>query len=98
MTTTIAVECDAAISDELAAQLKAVSEGELVTAQKNNLDGTIETVLHILQVATPFIGAVSPILVAYLSRVKKIKVGDVEIENATADDLRTLLTRCDKKT
>jgi hypothetical protein len=97
MMTTIALECDAAIADELATKLKGVVDGEIDIAEKDNLDGSLATVLQIFQVATPFITAVAPIIVTYLKRVKKIKIGDVEIENATAEDLKQLLARSSNK-
>ena len=87
-TITLAIECDASVSDELTKQLQTVTESEIVSAKKNSLDGSMETVLQVVQVVASLASTVTPLLALYLGQrsIKKIKLGPVEIENPTQEE------------
>lgn len=89
---TVAIECEADVADRLAAALKSATGKDVIQAQKNNLDGSLPTVLQILQIATTLAATVLPIVASHLAsrKVKKIKIGDVEIENPTPEQLENL--------
>jgi hypothetical protein len=97
MTTTIALECDASIARDLSTELQALADGEIASAEKNHLDGSVPTVLQILQVASPLVAALAPVIIAHLKRIKRIKIGDVELENPTEADLRRVLAKYSAK-
>ena len=92
MTTTLAIECEDDVAESVALALGDATQSEVVSARKSNLDGSPETVLQIVQVATSFAAAVVPLISTYLDRkrIKKIKVGDIEIENPTRDQWEQL--------
>jgi len=89
---TLAVECDSQASVGLSADLQAAANSQVVSAQKKHLDGSPASTLQIVQVAASMMAAVAPIIAAYISnrRVKKIKLGSIEIENPTSEQWETL--------
>jgi hypothetical protein len=94
-TVTIAIESDSSIAGSITNDLKSMASGEIIVGKANNLDGSGQTTLQIVQVAISMISALTPILLYYLEsrRIKKIKIGDIEIENPTPDQCRQLLDR-----
>lgn len=89
---TLAIECEAGVADRLAAALQSATGRDVIQAQRNSLDGSLPTVLQIVQIASSLAATVLPIVAAHVAskKVKKIKIGDVEIENPTPEQLENL--------
>jgi len=92
--TQITIECSPNAADEIFADLAEVSDGNLMRADKDNLDGGLQTVLIVAQTAAPFFAALVPLLIPYLtkSKVTRIKFKkpdgtEVEISNPTKEQL-----------
>jgi hypothetical protein len=87
-----ALECDRDVAEELAASLADGVDAEVSSASKSNLDGSPETVLQIIEVALTAASTVVPLVLAWVSRdrVRKIRVGDVEIENPSTEQVEAL--------
>lgn len=93
---TLAVECEVDSAKGLATELEQVTKSKVISGTKNSLDGSPETILQIVEVATSLMAAVAPIVAAYIAnrRVKKIKCSDIEIENPTQEQWEQLWEKC----
>lgn len=82
---TLVLEADEDKSGEIKAKLEAASNTEAMTAKRESLDGTLSTVLTILQVASPIMSVIAPVVVEIIRgrKVKRIKFNDIEIDNPT---------------
>ena len=87
----LAVLCQTDVADHLATELEKAAGSEVDQVDENNLDGTA-VVLQVVQVAVSLISAVAPIVVAYINskKVKKVKLGSIEIENPTREQWEQL--------
>lgn len=85
------LEFDPAISGEVSAKLKPFAAGDIIVVEADNLDGSA-TVIQLIQVLSSLATAVTPIVLHYLNqgKLKKIRVGDVEIENPTPEQWKQL--------
>ena len=89
---TVAIECDRDVADELAGVLTSTTGAAVHSATKSSLDGSLETVLQLVQL-TLTAAAVVPAAVASLldrGKIRKIRLGDLEIENPTAEQCERL--------
>ncbi|MDT9002232.1 hypothetical protein RQP53_23330 [Paucibacter sp. APW11] len=89
---TLALECDSDASSSLSAALAEATHANVIEAEKNSLDGSLPTILQIVQVASSIAAIVTPIVTSYIAskKVKKIKFGDIEIENPTQEQWERL--------
>lgn len=89
------LECDQEVADEVAAALTREAHAQVSSASKRNLDGSAETIMQIIQVASSFGGLILPLLLPWLKRdsVRKIRFGELEIENPTPEQVETLWQR-----
>jgi TRAP-type uncharacterized transport system substrate-binding protein len=80
----LAIQCHTDIAEELATELSKATRDQVDQAELNNLDGTT-TVLQVVQLAVSLVAAVAPIVAAHITsnKVKKVKLGPIEIENPT---------------
>lgn len=86
------IECVAELEGTIS-QIVEEGTGHTPSAsRRNNLDGSPETVLLIVQTAASAIAALAPLIIPYLQNrnVKKIRFGDIEIENPTEDQWKTI--------
>lgn len=83
----VGIQCQTDVAEELATELEKVTGDQVDQVELNNLDGTAMMVLQVLQVAASLVAAVVPIVTVYISanKVKKIKLGSIEIENPTRE-------------
>src|SRR5262245_21054531 len=91
---TLAIECESDAADSLAIAQTEASRGNVTRAEKNSLDGSLPTVLQIMQIVVSLATAVTPIVTGYIAskKVKKIKFGEIEIENPTREQWERLWT------
>lgn len=94
-TTQYTIECLPEAADEIAGGLANVVDHEVLRAEKNNLDGGLQTVLLVAQTAAPFFAALLPILANHFQSFKvtrlKIKKPDgteIEIANPTIEQIK----------
>lgn len=85
----LTVECDHSIHQQLKEDLRDVVDGDITIVERKNLDGT-SAVLEIAQIIGSLAIAVTPIITFYLNRkdrkkIKRIRFGDIEIENPTKE-------------
>ena len=93
--TSIAVEVQLDDAEQLKTDLEAETNNTVQKYTQSNIDGTAATVLLYVQAVSTVISALTPILIHYLKRdsVSKIKVGEVEIDNPTIEQVQALLDR-----
>ena len=94
----LTLETDSVASDDLRHALAEGRVGQASAARKSHLDGSAETVILLVQVATLAASSVPTILLPFLNRkrVRKFKCGDIEIENPTPEQVEQLWERCMK--
>lgn len=90
---TVVIDCEGDAVDELRTALTAEHKPQFI--ERRNLSGDAATWIV---VATLAVQSISPLLTFLaqwrgLTRVKRIKVGDIEIENPSEDDLELLRAR-----
>ncbi len=97
---TTAIECTRDVADALMDVLKKLADGQVARADKNNLDGGLQTVLLVAQTVTPIIAALVPLLVAHVesSRIARLKFRkpdgtEIEIINPTREQLEKYLDK-----
>lgn len=90
----LTIECLPAAADDIAAGLAEVADDEVMRAEKDNLDGGLQTVLLVAQTAAPFFATLLPILALHLQRsqVTRLKVKrpdgtEFEIANPTKEQI-----------
>lgn len=95
---TTTIECTRDVADEIADGLRKLADGDVARADKNNLDGGLQTVLLVAQTAAPIIASLVPLLVAHLqgSKIARLKIKkpdgtEVEITNPTKEKLEKYL-------
>ncbi len=90
----LAFEVDKDVADDIEGSLR-LAGAEVTSASKRNLDGALETVIQLVDIATTAGAAVVPLLLPWIARkkVKKIRVGDIEIENPTEEQVEQLWER-----
>lgn len=90
----LAFEVDKDVADDIEESLR-LAGAEVTSASKRNLDGALETVIQLVDIATTAGAAVVPLLLPWITRkkVKKIRVGDIEIENPTEEQVEQLWER-----
>jgi hypothetical protein len=83
----LGVQCQSDAADELASALSGATGAPVEQLELDNLDGSPTLVLEVVKVAASLISVVAPIVTAYIGskRVKKIKLGSIEIENPTRE-------------
>jgi hypothetical protein len=90
---TVVIDCDGEAVDELRTTLSAERPPQFI--ERRNLSGDAATWIV---VATLAVQSISPLLTFLaqwrgLTRVKRIKIGDIEIENPSQEDLELLRAR-----
>jgi hypothetical protein len=87
-----AIECDGHVADEFAASLSDGTGAVVMSGTKRNLGGASETVIQIVQVSIAAGGAIVPLITSWVTRgnVRKIRLGDLEIENPSREQVETL--------
>jgi hypothetical protein len=90
----LALEVDRDIADDIGGSLRQAG-ADVTSASKRNLDGALETVIQLVDIATTAGAAVVPLLLPWITRkkVRKIRVGDIEIENPTEEQVELLWER-----
>lgn len=90
----LTIECAPDVAEEIADHLRNLTGGEVASADKNNLDGGLPTVLLVAQTAVPIITSLVPLLAPYLQRSKVVRLKfkrpdgtEVEIINPTQEQL-----------
>jgi len=83
----LGVQCRTDVAEALATELEKATGDQVDQVELNNLDGTPTMVLQVMQVAVSLVAAVAPIVAAYITsnKVKKVKLGSIEIENPTRE-------------
>jgi hypothetical protein len=73
-------------------RLGAAAGRPVVQAGKNSLDGSLPTILQIVQIASSVASAVLPVVASYVAsrKVKKIKLDGIEIDNPSDEQLERL--------
>jgi hypothetical protein len=91
---TTTIECTRDVADEIADDLRRLVDGDVARADKNNLDGGLQTVLLVVQTASPIVASLVPLLVAHLqnSKIARLKFKkpdgtEVEITNPSKEQL-----------
>jgi hypothetical protein len=90
---TVVIDCEGDGVDELRTALTPEDKPQFI--ERRNLSGDVATWIV---VATLAVQSISPLLTFLaqwrgLTRVKRIKIGDIEIENPSAEDLELLRAR-----
>jgi len=90
---TVVIDCEGDGVDELRTALTREDKAQFI--ERRNLSGDVATWIV---VATLAVQSISPLLTFLaqwrgLTRVKRIKIGDIEIENPSAEDLELLRAR-----
>jgi hypothetical protein len=90
----LALEVDRNIADDIAGSFMQVG-AEVTSASKRNLDGTLETVIQLVDIAVTAGAAVVPLILPWTTRknIRKIRVGDIEIENPSEEQVEELWER-----
>ena len=92
---TLVLEFEGEADPTLAQQAKAATGAETRTVEQHGLEGDLNTWLMIGNFAIASLVALIPVVSTALQarRAKSIKVGDVTIENPTAEQVTELLRR-----
>ena len=87
-----ALECDKDVADDIAASFRSGFDAKVSSATKRNLDGAAETVIQLVELAFTAGSTVLPLILPWVRRnkVRKIRLGDLEIENPTPEQVETL--------
>lgn len=90
----LALEVDKDIADDIEGSLRQAG-AEVASASKRNLDGALETVIQLVEIATTTGATIVPLLLSWITRkkVRKIRIGDIEIENPTEEQVEQLWER-----
>lgn len=93
-------EADSEVSEILKTRLEKVTNEEIRSIRRRNADGALPTILTTLQVTSPLIGVMLPLLVDMLrpKRFKRIKLvlpngTEIEFHNPTEAEWRELCAR-----
>jgi hypothetical protein len=81
----LAVETDEATSVRLREDIAKVTNEEIFVQKREGLGGIVADFITILQAAAPIIAAVMPYVIerAQQKKVRRLRLGDFEIENPT---------------
>lgn len=90
----LVIESDQETAQQLQADLATANVGEVLSDHREGLDG-VQAFVTILQAATPIIVAIMPYLIerSRQSKIRRVRVGDAEIENPTEEQVRVLITQ-----
>jgi hypothetical protein len=91
----IGLEVDQSDADNLISKIEEAAGIAVSRFDKSNIDGTASSALLYFEALSPFVAAIAPIVLHFLSnrRIRKIKVGDVEIENPSEEQVKSLLEK-----
>jgi hypothetical protein len=88
------IECQHDAATGIESVLAGLADGDILRAEKDNLDGGLQTVILIAQTAAPYFAAVLPLLVPYLQgtkitrlKIKKPNGDEVEIISPTREQV-----------
>jgi hypothetical protein len=89
---TIVINCSKDASDAIRAEIDSMSDTRSQLAGRRNLDGNTAAWIVIATLAVQTLPHILGYIAKFLEskQVKKIKVGDIEIENPTPKDLERL--------
>jgi len=91
----LVIESDEETAESLQADIATVTSDEIITQRRENLGGLASDIVTILQAATPIIAAVMPFVIekAKQKKVRRLKLGDLDIEGPTDDQVRAVLEK-----
>ncbi|MCZ6757029.1 MAG: hypothetical protein O7C39_01985 [Bacteroidetes bacterium] len=94
-TVKIGIEVSNEHAEPLCSELEEIALNNIQKYEKSKVDGTAATVLLLIQAMSSVVAAMTPIILHYLQKgsINKIKVGDVEIENPSAEQVEALLSK-----
>ena len=90
----LTIEVDKDASANLKTDLEAATKQQVDTLSKKNLGGW-ETTVAIVQVVSPILTAIMPLLIELIrgKKVRRIRYGDIEIENPTEEQWQAVWQR-----
>jgi hypothetical protein len=93
----LTIHCDERATEDLRSLLGPDTESQFI--ERRNLSGEAATWIVIATLVAQGLPHVLEFLIKWreLGRVKRIRIGDVEIENPSEDDLARLRARLDKR-
>src|SRR5262249_12746337 len=85
---------DQATSDQLRDDMARVTGEEVLVQRRQGLDG-VASFIAVLQAASPIVAAVLPLIIerARQKKVSRVRLDDLEIENPSDEQVRTLWQR-----
>jgi hypothetical protein len=89
---TVVINASQDAAEAIRQEIESQSGTQTRLSERRNLDGTTATWIIVAQLAVQALPHVLAIIKEFRTKVTKVTVAGIEIENPTQDDLRRLLT------